>query len=175
MQWPANNIMHDEPLYIREIQNWLRAIAFSDERIPLIGVDGIFGPETTEAVKSFQETAGLPVTGDVDKATWEAIYIAYLAATGGHLNPPSTILRFPSSDYVVMPGDRGDLVYAIQFMLDALSQRFTNLQSPGLSGVHNEPSQQSVLSFQHITDLPENGNIDKATWDLLTSAFRVHQ
>ena len=81
MEWPPNNIMHDEPLYIREIQNWLRALAFSDERIPLIAVDGIYGPETTQAVRAFQEITGLPATGTVDKATWDAVYIAFVAAT----------------------------------------------------------------------------------------------
>ena len=99
-----------QTLYIREIQNWLRALSFSDERIPLIGVDGIYGPETTEAVRAFQEIAGLPATGEVDKTTWDAIYIAFLSATGADRNPPSSVLQFPSPDYVVMPGDSGRCV-----------------------------------------------------------------
>ena len=175
MQWPPNNIMHDEPLYIREIQNWLRALSFSDERIPLIGVDGIYGPETTEAVRAFQEIAGLPATGEVDKTTWDAIYIAFLSATGADRNPPSSVLQFPSPDYVVRPGDSGDLVYAIQFMLDTLSNRFTNFPSPGVSGVHDDSSQQSVAVLQHVFALPENGQVDKVTWDSLITAYRVHQ
>lgn len=35
--------------------------------------DGIFGPVTERAVKAFQTSAGLPSTGVVDSATWEAI------------------------------------------------------------------------------------------------------
>ncbi len=38
-----------------------------------IGVDGDFGPNTAAAVRRFQETAGLPVTGTVDEATWRAL------------------------------------------------------------------------------------------------------
>ena len=175
MQWPPNNIMHDEPLYVREMQNWLRTLAFTDERIPMIAVDGIYGPETTEAVRVFQDISGLPETGDVDKTTWDAIYIAYLAATGGDRNPPSTVIQFPSPEYVIMPGDRGDLVYAIQVMLDALSRKFSNIPSPGITGIHDANSQQSVTALQRASALPENGRVDKATWDSLTSAYRVHQ
>lgn len=36
-------------------------------------IDGVYGPLTTQAVEDLQQTAGLPVTGTVDKATAEAL------------------------------------------------------------------------------------------------------
>lgn len=38
--------------------------------------DGVFGPATSEAVKSFQKANNLPVTGEVDKKTWAALRTA---------------------------------------------------------------------------------------------------
>lgn len=38
-----------------------------------LGVDGEFGPLTAAAVKQFQRRAGLPQTGAVDPATWQAL------------------------------------------------------------------------------------------------------
>jgi hypothetical protein len=35
--------------------------------------DGTFGPATTTAVKQFQTDRGLPATGTVDQATWNAL------------------------------------------------------------------------------------------------------
>jgi peptidoglycan hydrolase-like protein with peptidoglycan-binding domain len=35
--------------------------------------DGTFGPATTTAVKQFQTDRGLPSTGTVDQATWNAL------------------------------------------------------------------------------------------------------
>ena len=35
--------------------------------------DGDFGPKTQNAVKQFQKSKGLPVTGDVDQNTWAAL------------------------------------------------------------------------------------------------------
>jgi hypothetical protein len=45
-------------------------------------VDGIYGPQTVQAVEALQEAHGLPVTGTVDRATAEALQ-ADLAALGG--------------------------------------------------------------------------------------------
>jgi peptidoglycan hydrolase-like protein with peptidoglycan-binding domain len=45
-------------------------------------LDGVYGPQTVDAVKAVQKSHGLPVTGTVDKAT-EAALQADLAAKGG--------------------------------------------------------------------------------------------
>ena len=66
-----NNILFDAPLYIRELQTCLRLLE-PDESRRLIP-DGVFGPETAEAVKRFQEDAGMAITGEVDRSTWDAI------------------------------------------------------------------------------------------------------
>ena len=39
------------------------------------GVDGLFGPDTENAVKTYQNAVGLPETGIVDLATWKSLLI----------------------------------------------------------------------------------------------------
>ena len=39
-----------------------------------VPIDGVYGPETTSAVTAFQQGLGLPATGVVDRATWDAIF-----------------------------------------------------------------------------------------------------
>lgn len=63
MTWIPNDIHQDQDLYIRELQTYLRTVATRHIEIPLIAVDGIFGPETTQAVIAFQESFGLEPTG----------------------------------------------------------------------------------------------------------------
>ncbi|MBO5797945.1 MAG: peptidoglycan-binding protein, partial [Clostridia bacterium] len=63
----------NDPADVREVQEYLRQLARSFPRIPLLAVDGIYGPETAEAVRVFQELFGLSPTGEVDSTTWETL------------------------------------------------------------------------------------------------------
>lgn len=40
---------------------------------PDLSTDGDFGPNTQKALRAFQEQAGIEVTGEVDRPTWEAL------------------------------------------------------------------------------------------------------
>lgn len=64
---------------VRTIQVQLNSIADSYPMIPKIRVDGIFGPQTEDAVRTFQQIFYLPVTGVVDFATWYKISNIYVA------------------------------------------------------------------------------------------------
>ena len=59
---------------IEEMQK--RLLALRDPLIQLdkYGADGIFGPETQEAIKAFQKSVGLKETGLYDQKTYEALY-----------------------------------------------------------------------------------------------------
>lgn len=65
--------IYDGPQNIRELQTMLRRIHFANGNIRIINPDGLFGSETTEAVRQAQRIAGLPETGEVDLRTWNTI------------------------------------------------------------------------------------------------------
>ena len=66
---------------VRTIQNQLNAISNSYPAIPKVAEDGIYGPATAEAVRTFQKIFGLPQTGVVDFKTWYEISRVYVAVT----------------------------------------------------------------------------------------------
>lgn len=66
---------------VRTIQTQLNAISNNFPAIIKLKVDGIYGPNTEAAVKTFQEIFNLPVTGVVDFATWYKISGIYVAVT----------------------------------------------------------------------------------------------
>ncbi|MEG2595128.1 MAG: peptidoglycan-binding protein, partial [Ruthenibacterium sp.] len=59
---------------VRELQTYMNDIAARFCVSYFVPSDGIFGTSTEDAVKQFQTGFGLPVTGIVDEATWDAIY-----------------------------------------------------------------------------------------------------
>lgn len=58
---------------VRQMQEQLNRIAQNYPAIPTIVPDGIYGPNTAEAVRTFQGIFDLPETGVVDFATWYEI------------------------------------------------------------------------------------------------------
>ena len=57
----------EKSVWAKRIQEWLN---YHDCRT---SIDSDYGPATTECVKDFQTKIGLPSTGAVDVATWEAL------------------------------------------------------------------------------------------------------
>ena len=63
--------------------------------------DGIFGPITQNAVKAFQRRAGLPVTGVVDPATWQALFSGTAAqGTASSSSAPGPVVDLEASKAV---------------------------------------------------------------------------
>ena len=63
------------------LQRQLNRIAQNYPAIPKIDVDGIYGPKTVEAVRTFQNIFDLPKTGVTDYATWYEISNIYVGVT----------------------------------------------------------------------------------------------
>lgn len=62
---------------VKIIQYLLRMVAEFYSEVPAVAVDGRYGPNTQTSVKAFQRREGLPQTGAVDAATWDALSRAY--------------------------------------------------------------------------------------------------
>ena len=63
---------------VRRLQRYMNGIASRFCVAWFVPESGIFDEITLNAVKEFQEGFGLPVTGLVDRATWDAIYNYYI-------------------------------------------------------------------------------------------------
>lgn len=66
---------------VRQLQNQLNRIAQNYPAIPIIAVDGIYGPETAKAVRAFQKIFNLEQTGVTDYPTWYSISNIYVGVT----------------------------------------------------------------------------------------------
>lgn len=66
---------------VLQMQNQLNRIARNYPAIPVITADGIYGPLTANAVRTFQGIFNLPQTGVVDYATWYEISDIYVGVS----------------------------------------------------------------------------------------------
>ena len=77
--------INNEAEYIRRTQKRLRDLGKADTRIPAVYVDGIYGPETENAVKAIQALVGITPSGRVTAETWDAIAELYEDILSGEI------------------------------------------------------------------------------------------
>lgn len=172
MRLPDNSLHTDRPLYTRELQEFLRKLAFYHEEISLVVPDGIFGPETSLAVASFQRLFGLPVTGQVNADTWKRLVLEYRRILAMEALP-IPLNFFEGSDTVLRFGDMGDVVLALQIMLNALSRRFASLDSVALTGILDDDTTTAVKVLQQLGNLLPTGQVNKDTWDYIAALYNA--
>ncbi len=155
----------DRSAHQREILNYLYHIAIRDLRIPIVTPSSEYTAETALAVRAYQQAYGLPVTGEIDEDTWNSIATTYRLLTDEAI--PLTI--FPHGGFILQQGDTGELVYLVQVLLNTLARRYHNLPVIPVSGSYDVPTSDAVMRLQGLAALPENGVLDRVTWDHLAS------
>ncbi len=113
-------------------------------------VDGIFGPLTEASTKDFQQRTGLPVTGVVDEATWNAL-------PDGNTMP------------LLQKGSKGDVVRALQTILTMGAYGLWKTTPQGIDGVFGSNTDASVRAFQTWARIEVDGIVGPETWNAATA------
>lgn len=159
---------------IRSLQTMLRVIAENDPRHESIIPDGIYGPETISAVSTFQRLHGLRVTGVTDQPTWESIVAQYKPALI-NIDEAQSVEVILNPNQVIRRGERHPVIYLAQGILAVLSEVHQSVAAPGMNGILDAPTADSLSSFQQLHNLPMTGELDKQTWRLLALQFPLAQ
>lgn len=149
------------------LQSALYQLARSGAAIPLLLPDGIFGPETSNALMLFQRKNRLSPTGIADYLTWTELF---RQANRLQAQPSVSIAPFPNKGFYPI-GARGDLLYIVQSMLSTTSNHFANIPTVTYTGVLDEETAQALRVIQQTSDLSPTGALDQRTWDALSALY----
>ncbi len=169
----------DKPLNLNEaiynLQTYLRALSFADDRITRPPLDGLFDSDTRKAVSDFQRTHALQPTGIADKETWDAIFNEYLRLIEKS-NRPTTPNFFPTEpeNYKAVLGESHPFISIVQIILKELSVIYDGFDEVEINGVFDETTENAIRIFQKASLLPVNGQVDIITWNRLTRDFFNH-
>ena len=161
---------------VQIIQTQLNRIAQNYPAIPKIQhVNGIFGLDTQDAVRKFQEVFNLPQTGEVDKSTWYSIKRYYtgvkslseLAAEGITLQEVTVPFTTELSS-----GMSGIPVRTIQYYLSIIAYFNSSLEPVPLNGFFDSATVDAVERFQEYYGLPVTGIVNTETWNTIQRIYR---
>lgn len=160
---------------VRIIQTQLNRIGENYPAIPKIANEnGIFGVDTENAVRKFQEIFSIQQTGIVDKATWYQIKRYYvgvkklseLLSEGISLEeaalPYSTVLR---------EGMSGIEVRTLQYYLNIIAYFNPALSQSPLDSYFGPATTEAVRAFQSYYGLPVTGIVEEDTWRTIDKIY----
>lgn len=157
---------------IRNIQIALQALAELHPAIVPPAPDGIYGPATSAAVMAFQQTLGLPPTGETDRATWDRLHTAYFELLRQRMDPePVSVFPISGDAPQFVSGD--DSIYVTQLMLLRIARHFSDFLPIEITGILDEDTIRELTRFQARALLPENGLLDRDTWGRLVRLYRM--
>lgn len=162
--------------YVVVLQTMLNRISRNYPAIPKINpVDGIFGPQTEQAVREFQRIFNLNVDGVVGRATWYKLVFLYVGVTRlSELTSEGqtfTQIQAPASGVTLQEGSRGPAVSALQFFITVLGQVLYNFPTLNIDGIFGPKTRQAVMDAQRYLGLEPTGIVDNQTWMALYDAY----
>ncbi|MCI8360554.1 MAG: spore cortex-lytic protein [Clostridiales bacterium] len=154
----------DQGVPVRVLQYYLDVIGYFDNQVPVVRLDGYFGPETRQAVIDFQVSQELTPDGIVGRNTWNRMTEVY-----------ETILRTLPAEYqhisdqiypgrYLSPGMEGDDVESLQRLLQQAARIDPSLPKVQVTGVYGPETEEAIRMIQERYGLPVNGITSPLTW-----------
>lgn len=157
------------------IQTQLNRISNNYPAIPKINdPEGVFGVETQNAVRTFQQVFNLNQTGEVDKSTWYRIKQYYNGVKGlAELSGEGVTISEAAVPFTneLSEGMSGIPVTTLQYYLSILAYFNGALQPVSRSGYFGPETVQAVERFQQFYGLTPNGIVDNNTWNAITKIY----
>ncbi|MGN1137304.1 MAG: peptidoglycan-binding protein [Oscillospiraceae bacterium] len=160
---------------VRYLQYYLAVVGAYYNNVMPVTITGNFDAETENSVRSFQQVFGLPQTGIVDRATWDALEDAYLGIVE---NVPinesgEEPVLFPG--VILTEGMTSPYVRVLQEYLTYLHNFYPSIPEVQTTGFFGPLTKQAVTEFQRIFGLTQNGAVGADTWNTISDIYNEHR
>ncbi len=156
---------------VRAIQYMLSIVALFNDEIETVNIDGIFGDQTEQSIKSFQRAYGLPQTGIVNEETWNKLNDVYLSLVNSFPSASETDINkpFPGTDLII--GSQNSNVKLMQNYLNRIAAVYKSIPTVDETGYYGMKTAQTVSAFQEQFNIPVSGVIGPVTWYKITQVL----
>ena len=149
---------------VEALQYYLAFIGYFFPELPPIPITGFFGEFTRDAVFSFQNTYGLPVTGVVDANVFNRIEQVYNTVVSELPANYQSAIGEPYPGRFLVEGDRGESVRIIQGYLNKIGQNVEQIPVIEVDGVFGVRTKAAVIALQQYLGIEQTGAIGPVEW-----------
>ncbi len=156
---------------VKTIQYYLNVIAYFNDNLLLIPLNGVFDAQTADAVRQFQTYYGLEPTGEVEITTWDTLREIYIA----------TVQSIPDSfygkkaklypGYFLTEGLRNQAVSDLQTYLNTIGTYYAQLPELPVTGYFGSQTTAAVETFQRLFGLNVTGAVGPVTWNEIAKQY----
>ncbi len=156
---------------VANVQYLLLYLSEFYDTIPSIAVDGDFGEATANAVKSFQRTFELPITGTVDFPTWDILYRTYIGFI--EAIPPKYIEgnTIPYGGIPLRLGSESESVRVLQEYINYIAEFYPEIPSFGVTGYFGTQTESAVIALQNLFGIEPSGTVAAPTWEAIADLY----
>ena len=164
--------INDRASAIYNVQRFLYLLSKNDSSIPVVYPDGIFGIETTNAVRAFQTVQGIDQSGIVDYNTFTRLVDAYRKVLR-KIKPPVSVRIFPRllSGDKILPGETHSLVRIIQAMLLNLGTLIEEASELEITGTYDKQTEIIINKIKSAAGMNSDSVIDKETYEAIVKMY----
>ena len=155
---------------VRTMQYYFEVFALFYEQIPFTPISGVYTEETAAAARAFQQTFGLPVTGQVDLATWREMQSVYNGIVAVTPELEGGIVLFPGE--ILQVGSQGENVRLLQEYLAFIRETYTEIPPLYVDGVFGNRTLAAVKAYEKRFGLEPNGLVGAATWNSIAQTYQ---
>ena len=156
---------------VKTIQYYLNILAYFNPALNPLPLDGVFGPETTQAVRSFQSYYGLPVTGIVNVNTWNVLNRIYSETVEFLPEDYAGGLAKLYPGYFLSEGMSGQSVRDLQTYLALIGENYDAIPVIPVTGYFGSQTRNAVEAFQSAFGLEPSGAVGPITWNTIASQY----
>jgi len=153
---------------IRSLQTMLRLISQIETEIPTVISDGIYGKNTENSVRSFQEKYNIKNTGITNNETWDKILERYEFHTKNNID---TLKLFNNFKNIELNDESVSQILIIQSMIVGISKEIDNIKNVDVNGKYDINTSNEIKEIQKISGLEQNGIIDIKTLNALMRIY----
>ncbi len=149
---------------VEALQYYLAFIGYFYPELPPIPITGFFGELTRDAVFTFQNNYGLPVTGIVDANVFNRVEQVYRAVVSELPANYQSAIGEPYPGKFLVEGDRGESVRIIQGYLNKIGENTPEIPAIAVDGIFGPKTKGAVIAFQQYLGIEETGAIGPVEW-----------